>query len=72
MTDTIGQRVKRYEDATRSLLDIPIRDQIEYDKWVIWLQRWSDPEVTKHLPLPQEWVDTIRSQTTEFKNRTAK
>ena len=65
----IQDQIKSYNDATRSLLDIPIRNEEEYQKWVLWLKEWGDPKVTEYLPLPEEWVDKILDQMNEFKNR---
>ena len=65
----IQDQIKSYNDATRGLLDIPIRNEEEYQKWVLWLKEWGDPKVTKYLPLPEEWVDKILDQMNEFKNR---
>ena len=65
----IQDQIKSYNDATRSLLDIPIRNEEEYQKWVLWLKEWGDPKVTEYLPLPEEWVDKILAQMNEFKNR---
>ena len=58
----IQDQIKSYNDATRSLLDIPIRNEEEYQKWVLWLKEWGDPKVTEYLPLPEEWVDKILDQ----------
>ncbi len=65
----IQDQIKSYNDATRALLDIPIRNEEEYQKWELWLKEWGDPKVTKYLPLPEEWVNKILDQMNEFKNR---
>ena len=56
-----------YNKATSQLLDLPIRDETEYKKCEEWLKKWSDPKITQHLPLPQDWVDKLLDQMISFK-----
>ena len=54
-----------YNDATNKLLDIPIRDEKEYEQWEEWLRKWSKPETDT----PQEMIDKVLDQMNNFKNK---